>query len=563
MRGENMKNYVIGLDYGSDSVRALLVDAGDGSEIAESVFYYPRWKEGKFCDPAENRFRQHPLDYLEGLEHTIKECIAKAGDGAAEAVRAIALDTTGSTLCAVDDAGQPLALSPEFAENPNAMFVLWKDHTAIKEAAEINALAHGGKFEDFTRYVGGIYSSEWFFAKILHVLREDASVGKAARSWVEHCDWIPAVLSGNNAPDSMVRFRCSAGHKAMWHPDFDGLPSQEFLSALDPLLDGLRDKLYQDSQTAEKPVGTLCPQWAEKLGLSTDVIIGGGAFDCHFGAVGGEIHAWDMVKVMGTSTCDIVVAPEEDFGDKLIRGICGQVDGSVIPGMVGLEAGQSAFGDVYAWFKKVLLGPVGDLLEDSDSISDAEKEKVMSLLNKKIIPYIEDKAEQLPVESSVIALDWINGRRTPDANQALKGAVTGLQMGTDAYRFYKALVDATCFGARKIQDRFIDEGVELKRIIAIGGVARKSSLVMQTLADVLNREILVSSSDQACALGSAMFAAVAGGLYENIESAQKAMGGGFEKTYKPIPENAAAYEKMYQKYSSLGSFIEAETGSME
>lgn len=555
-----MKNYVIGLDYGSDSVRALLVDASNGKELAESVFYYPRWKEGKYCDPAANQFRQHPLDYLEGLEKTIKEVIAEGGEGCAEAVRAIALDTTGSTLTAVNEEGIPLAMCQGFADNPNAMFVLWKDHTAVKEAAEINALAHGGKFEDYTKYEGGIYSSEWFFAKILHVLRADEAVRKAAYSWVEHCDWIPAVLTGNHHPSSMPRFRCSAGHKAMWHPDFDGLPPQEFLSALDPLLEGIRDRLYSETLTADKAAGKLCSEWAGKLGLSTDVVIGGSAFDCHFGAVGGEIDAWDMVKVIGTSTCDIVVAPKEDLGDKLIRGICGQVDGSVIPGMVGLEAGQSAFGDVYAWFKRVILGPVGDLLDSSDQISAEEADKIRTLLNKKLIPFIEDRAEQLPVDSSVIALDWINGRRTPDANQELKGAMMGLQMGTDAYRIYKSLVDATCFGARKIQDRFLSEGVKLNRIIAIGGVARKSSLVMQTLADVLNREILVSSSDQACALGSAMFAAVAGGVYPDVTTAQKAMGAGFEKTYKPIPENVAAYEKLYQRYSDLGSYIESVTG---
>lgn len=553
-------NYVIGLDYGSDSVRAIIVDTKDGKQLSESVYYYPRWAKGLYSIPERNQFRQHPLDYLEGLESTIKESIDKAGIIEINDIKGIALDTTGSTPCAVNREGIPLALLPKYKENPNAMFILWKDHTAIKEASEINDKAHNSSDIDYTKFVGGIYSSEWFWAKILHTIRVDEDVRRDAYSWVEHTDWIPAVLTGNSDPRTMNRFRCAAGHKGMWNEEFSGLPSNKFLSSIDPLLHGLRDKMGSTTITAEKPVGTLTKEWADKLGLSTDVIIGGAAFDCHFGAVGGGIEAYDMVKVIGTSTCDIVVAPKDEFGDKLISGICGQVDGSVIPEMVGLEAGQSAFGDAYAWFKNIILDPSINIITESKILSKEIKLELLNELSDSLIPTLEKGALKLPVENSVVALDWINGRRTPDANQELTGGFIGLKMGTTAYQMYKALVDATAFGARAIQDRFVDQGVEIRRIIAIGGVSRKSKLVMQTLADVLNREIIVSASDQACALGSCMFAAVAAGIYKDIPEAQKNMGSGYDLTYNPIPENVLAYEKLYQKYRNFGSFVESKVG---
>jgi L-ribulokinase len=543
------KNYVIGMDYGSDSVRALLVDAETGKELGESVFEYPRWKQGKYCLPGENQFRQHPLDYLEGLETTIKAVLKQAGPDAAAAVRGIAVDTTGSTPVAVDKEGTPLALRQEFAENPNAMFVLWKDHTAIKEAAEVNELARSWGGEDFTKFEGGVYSSEWFWAKILHILRADESVRKEAHSWVEHCDWIPAVLTGQSNPETMYRSRCAAGHKAMWHEDFKGLPADDFLTRLDPLLSGLRDRLFRHTDTAEKKVGTLTPEWAAKLGLSEEVVIGGSAFDAHMGAVGGEIKPYDMCKVIGTSTCDIMVTPTDVMGDKLVGGICGQVDGSVLPGSMGLEAGQSAFGDIYAWFKRILMWPIEELVDD---------EELKIKLSKKLLPYIEEVAATLPLDSDLVALDWMNGRRTPWADQSLKGVVAGINLGTDAPRFYRSLVEATAFGSRKIMERFLEEGVEIRRIVAIGGVAKKSPFVMQILTDVMNREIVVAESDQAVALGSAMFAAVAAGIHKDLEAAQEAMGSGFSAEYKPIPERVAHYEKLYAKYDKLGGILDKQ-----
>lgn len=542
-----MKQYVIGIDFGSDSVRALVVDANTGAELGEAVSYYARWQRGDYCDPSRNQFRQHPKDYLESMEACIKEALQNIGPDAGSYVKGIAVDTTGSTPCAVDAAGTPLALNAEFENNPNAMFILWKDHTAIQEAEEINTLAHSWGGIDYTKFEGGIYSSEWFWAKILHTLRNDIKVREAAASWVEHSDWIPAILTGNVLPSTMYRSRCAAGHKAMWHESFQGLPSEEFLTTLDPLLSGIRDTLYTNSNTAETRVGTLCEEWAAKLGLSTEVVIGGSAFDCHMGAVGGQIEPFDMVKVIGTSTCDIMVTPPDILGDKLVRGICGQVDGSVLPNMIGLEAGQSAFGDVYAWFKRFILWPIEELIDDPEIRKQAAK---------RLLPAIEAVAEKLPVEDGVIALDWLNGRRTPDADQRLKGAIAGLTLGTTAPRVYRSLVEATAFGAKAIMDRCIDEGVEIKRVIAIGGVAKKSTCVMQILADVMDKEILVASSDQACALGAAMFAAVAAGLYETLEEAQKTMGGGFSATYSPNPENAEKYKHIYDDYTALGKLLE-------
>jgi L-ribulokinase len=548
--------YVLGLDYGTDSVRAVLVDAATGIEASSHVFHYPRWAKGLYCDASANRFRQHPLDYLEGLEGAIKGALADGPEGAASRVAGISVDTTGSTPVAVDGEGVALALRPEFAENPNAMFILWKDHTAIAEATEINAHAKGWGGEDFTRFSGGVYSSEWFWSKILHTLREDEAIRDAAWSWVEHCDWIPAVLTGVLSPAEMKRSRCAAGHKAMWNELWGGLPSEEFLSSLDPLLAGLRDRLYRDTHTADLKAGGLSDEWAERLGLRPGIAVGVGAFDAHMGAVGGEIGPYSLVKIIGTSTCDVLLAPSEELGDTLVQGICGQVDGSVVPDMIGLEAGQSAFGDIYAWFKNLLLWPmnqVGESLHLDDQAFAALEAEVAD----RLIPALGEAASAIPAgESAELAVDWHNGRRTPFANQALKGAIVGLNLGSDAPRVFRALVEATAYGARLIVDRFREEGVPIREVIAIGGVAKKSPFVMQVLADVLDMDIKVARSEQTVALGAAMFAATAAGLFPSVMEAQKAMGSGFDAVYSPDPERAVLYRALFERYRQLGDFIE-------
>jgi len=383
-------------------------------------------------------------------------------------------------------------------------------------------------------------------------------VRKASVSWIEHCDWLPAVLTGNVANKEVVRSRCAAGHKSMWHTDWDGLPPEEFLVKLDPILKGYRANLYNETYPADVKVGNLTEEWAAKLGLTTNVAIGVGAFDCHMGAVGGEVTPNVLARAIGTSTCDIMTAKYEDVGDKLIAGICGQVDGSVIPGYMGLEAGQSAFGDVYAWFKRVLAWPTIEIMKNSSLLDAETKEKLADEVLDAIIPKLSEEAMEIPIEeSTIIAIDWMNGRRTPDANQEVKGAIAGLTLGSSAPRIFRALVEATAFGSKAIVDRFAREGVEIKEIIGLGGVAKKSPFVMQTLADVLNMPIKVATTEQTCAFGAAMFAATVGGVYSNVEEAQKAMGKGFEKTYTPNAEQYKKYTEIYSKYEKLGAFIEA------
>jgi len=552
-----VKKYVIGIDYGTDSVRSVVVDTDNGKIIGTSVFEYPRWKKGLYCDPSQNQFRQHPLDYIEGLEQSVKDSLKELGRDVINNIGGLTVDTTGSTPVAVDKAGIPLSLRPEFAEDPDAMFILWKDHTSVKEAEEINNLARSWGGTDFTKYEGGIYSSEWFWAKILHAMRRNKKIGEHAYSWVEHCDWIPALLCGNTDPLQIKRSRCAAGHKAMWHPEFKGLPDEKFLVKLDPLLKGLREHLYTETYTCDIAAGTISSEWANRLSLPENIKVGTGAFDAHLGAVGGEIKPYQLIKIMGTSTCDMLVSPMEEVGNKLVAGICGQVDGSIIPGMLGLEAGQSAFGDIYAWFGKLLQWPVNEVISKMQWLDEKTREKISNETADRIIAELSGHAEKLPDEdTAIVALDWLNGRRTPDANQALKGAVAGLSLGSDAPRIFKALAEATAFGSRMINERFISEGLRIDGVIATGGVAKKNPYVMQIVADVLNMPIRVVASDQTCALGSAMAASVVAGIHRDVPAAQKAMGGGFEREYKPDPVKARKYEKLFMEYRKLGSFIE-------
>lgn len=543
-----MEKYVIGLDYGTDSARALVVNAETGEILGTSVKHYPRWMKGLYCDPKINQWRQHPKDYLEVLEFTVTDALSQCAPGVAKNVVGIAFDTTGSTPAFTDESGIPLAMLPEFAENPDAMFVLWKDHTAVQEAAEINAKCKASPI-DYSMYVGGVYSAEWLWSKAMHILRQSPEVAAKAYSIVEYCEWLPAVLTGVKHVKDIVRSRCAQGHKAMWNEKWGGLPPEEFLAGLDPRLAGFRARLFEETSTADQPVGHLTQEWADRLGLSTDVVVAGGAFDCHMGAVGAGVTPNTLVRVIGTSTCDIMVASYEEIGDKCIRGICGQVDGSVIPGMIGLEAGQSSFGDVYAMFRRILEWPLRNLA----GLTDEELEKACD----KILPALEKEAGKIPLEeSTMIATDWINGRRTPDANQLLQGTIAGFTLATTAPMIYRALVESTAFGTKAIVDRFTEEGIRIETVIGIGGIALKSPFVMQTMSDVIGRPIKVCNTDQACALGAAMFAATAAGVYRRVEDAIAVMNSGFSKEYVPDPKRTQAYAELYKNYQSLGRFTE-------
>ncbi|WP_235299403.1 ribulokinase [Portibacter marinus] len=554
-----MSSYVIGLDYGTDSVRALLVNAETGNEVAAMVHEYKRWNQGLYCKPPKNQYRQHILDHIEGLEITIGGVLTEAHLDP-QLVKAICIDTTGSSPLPVNKSGEALCLQPPWTDHPNAMMILWKDHTAVEEAEEINHLARNWGGIDYTVFEGGIYSSEWFWAKILHIIREDEGVREAAYSWVEHCDYITHMLTGNNDIHLLKRSRCAAGHKAMWHESWDGLPSKDFLKQLDPYLAQLRDHLYEETFTSDEIAGTLSSEWATKLGLTTETRIAVGTFDAHAGAVGAGAREHTLVRVMGTSTCDMIVASEDTLQDHPVSGICGQVNGSIIPGMIGLEAGQSAFGDVLAWFKSILLWPMDQMLPQISFLSDSQKDAIRKSFDEGLIEKLSFEAEHIPhTESLPVALDWINGRRTPDANQYLKGAMINLSLGTEASHLFKSLVYAICLGSKKIVDRFESEGVEIKEVIGIGGVARKSPYIMQLLANVLNKPIEVAESDQTPALGAAIYASVAAGIYPNVTSAMEIMTCGIEATYFPQEKEVVELQNYERSYDELARFIEEIT----
>lgn len=541
-----MSRYVIGVDYGSDSCRAIVVDALTGKIEVEASRCYPRWTEGRYCNHSADRYRQHPLDYIETFEGVIRELGAKVGLEVMSSVEGISFDTTASTPVLVDRSGTPLALRPEFSEDPDAMFVLWKDHTAKEEAEEINRLAK--EYEvDYTAYSGGSYSAEWAWSKVLHILRTNKRVAEAAWSWFEHCDWMTAYLVGNTVPESVARSRCAAGHKAMWRAEWGGLPSEDFLSRLDPALGRMRATFDQNTKTADYCAGAIREDLAEKLGLPKGMKVGLGAIDAHVGAVGAAISGNVLTRIMGTSTCDILVCDKDEAGDRMIDGICGQVDGSVIPGMIGFEAGQSAFGDVYAWFRRLLMWPVEKLLPDQ---RESVKDKILSSLE-------EDALKVSDEESTTLALDWFNGRRTPDADISVKGALTELTLGTTAPMIYKALVQATAFGSRAIVERFVSEGVNIQSVLAIGGISQKSPFVMQTLADVMGMPISVVDCGQACALGASMFAAVVAGIYPTVQEAQQGMKAPLGRTYYPDASRREIIDKAYARYKLLGKFEES------
>ena len=543
---EFKKKYVIGLDFGTDSCRALIVDAFNGHEVAVGVSFYTRWKAGLYCDARDSRYRQHPLDYIESMIEAVHIALSNLNKEEIAAICGLCFDTTGSTPALTDYMGMPLALRPEFEEDPDAMFILWKDHTAVHEAAQINAFIKERNL-DYLLYEGGTYSSEWVWAKVLHIINTNSVIKDAAYAWVEHCDWMTGLVTGNTIPEQILRSRCAAGHKAMWHESW-GLPSGEVLENLNPALKKMLPHLFTKTYTSDTKAGTLTLEWADKLGLPEGVSVAVGALDAHMGAVGASIAPGVLVRIMGTSTCDIMVGGKTEIGDRCIKGICGQVDGSVLPGLIGFEAGQSAFGDIYAWFKNLLSWTL-------KNIPDGETKQ--KALNDMLVELTKEAQSIEPSENSVIALDWMNGRRTPDTNQNVKGTIAGLTLGSTAPEMFRALVEATAFGSRRIVEHMKEQGLHIDSVNAIGGITKKAPFVMQTLADVLNMPIRVLRSEQACALGAAMFAAVAAGVYSDINEAVKCMGSDIEVEYGPNEKYSLVYETLYRKYIELAGFIES------
>jgi L-ribulokinase len=545
-----MAKYSLGLDFGTNSCRSLIVNIKNGEEIASHVFNYPSGEAGIIVDPKNpNLARQNPADYIEGIQVTINEAVKKAkksnSDFSTDKIIGIGVDTTGSSPIPVDKSGQPLCFSEKFKDNPSAMVWLWKDHTGHEEAANITELASKIRPEYLAK-IGGVYSSEWFWSKILHLQRENPEVFNAAYSFVEICDWIPALLIGDTNPDRMKRSICAAGHKAMYNDSWGGLPDEEFLRRLSPELGNLRNNLYQQAFSAEERIGYLSEEWAEKLGLSNRVSVAVGAFDAHMGAVGAGVTTGTLVKILGTSTCDVMVWPnDKKLSD--IPGVCGIVNGSVMGGYYGIEAGQSAVGDIFLWF-------VNHLVPEKYGKSQEEKFK-----------NLEMKAEKLPPgESGLLALDWNNGNRTILVDVRLTGLMLGQTLHTEPHEIYRALVEATAFGALAIIDRIESNGVTINEIVNCGGLAVKNSLLMQIYADITGRPMKVSRSEQTPALGAAMFGAISAGKevsgYSSILDAQRAMTG-VSKVYEPIEENHKIYQMLYKLYMQLHDGFGTKHGS--
>ena len=530
--------YTIGLDYGTNSVRCVIVDVTNGSELGTAVYEYETGEAGIILDRKDhNLARQNPADYLKGIEVTIKRSLAQAKKAKKKFdpadIIGIGIDTTGSTPLPVDENGRPLALSKEFKKNPNAHAWLWKDHTGYAEAAQITALARK-EHPEYLAKCGGTYSSEWFFSKILHCLRVDPKVYDAAYTWVEHADWMPAVLTGTEHPSRLKRCRCAAGHKAMFNNNWGGYPARDFLAKLDPKLGQLRDTLSDKTYTVDTKAGDLTEEWANKLGIPAGIPVAVGAFDAHLGGVGAGIQTGTLVKIIGTSTCDMVVAPNTaSLPD--VPGICGIVDGSILPGYFGLEAGQSAVGDIFNWFV--------NYIQPGGKKAGTHQE-------------LEKRAAKLkPGQSGLLALDWNNGNRTILVDQRLTGLLLGQTLQTTPGEIYRALIEATAFGALTIINRFEEYGVKISEVINCGGIAEKNPLLMQIYADVIGREMKITRSAQTCALGSAIAGAVvagkAAGGYDNFADAQAAMCGMKKVTYKPIPENHKVYQNLFALYSRL------------
>ena len=523
--------FTLGLDFGTNSVRALVVRCSDGAEYGSCVVDYPSGTQGVLLDPNNGHLaRQYPGDYLIGLEEAIKGALAQSAsrsDFSASKIVGVGVDTTGSSPLPVDDKNRPLALSEKWKNDLSAQCWLWKDHTGWLEARKITELSAKIR-PQFIAKCGGIYSSEWFWSKIWHCLNVASAVFEAAYSWVEIADWIPSVLAGVANPLRVKRGVCAAGHKALYSDEWGGLPDKAFLSELDPRLGALRDRLYEKAYDANEPAGALSLEWAARLGLIPGIPIAIGEFDVHYGAIGCGVREGTLVKVIGTSTCDCaVVSADKPVAD--IPGICGIVKGAILPGFFGIEAGQSAVGDIFKWWVEGVCG--GDSALHAELTAEAAKQK--------------------PGQAGLLALDWNNGNRTILVDQLLSGLMLGQDLYTTRADVYRALIESTAFGARAIIERIEDYGVRIDRIVCSGGIAEKNPLLMQIYADVTGRTMLVAGSSQSCALGSAIAAAVLAGAQPDFETAESAMTWLKPAHYEPAAENRMVYDRLYRLYREL------------
>jgi len=524
-------SFTLGIDYGTNSVRALVVRCADGAELGSCVVPYPSGRQGVLLDSRDHHLaRQHPGDYLTGLEKSVRGALAAArkqrGFDPAKVI-GIGVDTTGSSPLPVDRNNVPLALDQRWRKNLNAQCWLWKDHTGWREAQKITALAAQHR-PHFIAKCGNTYSSEWWWSKIWHCLAVDPAVFDAAYAWIELSDWVPSVLAGVTDPRQARRGVCPAGHKALYCDEWGGLPDKEFLTLLDPKLADLRDRLYARAYDATEPAGRLCPEWAAKLGLPAGIAIAIGEFDVHYGAIGCGVAEGTLVKVIGTSTCDVgVVSAEKKVPD--IPGICGIVKGAILPGYYGLEAGQSAVGDIFSWWVEVVC---------------QGRAALHAQLSR-------EAAKLRPGRSGLLALDWNNGNRTILVDQTLSGLLLGQTLHTTRGEIYRALIEATAFGARAIIERFKEYGVPIDRVVCAGGIAEKNPLLMQIYADVTGCTMLVAGSSQACALGAAVSAAVLAGAHPDFATAEAKMTSLKKTRYRPNPAARKTYDQLYRLYRRL------------
>ncbi|HYT73863.1 MAG TPA: ribulokinase, partial [Vicinamibacterales bacterium] len=451
----------------------------------------------------------------------------------------VGVDTTGSTPLPIDARVRPLAVNPTWQNNLASHAWLWKDHTSAAEAAAITETARAYA-PQLLAPIGGTYSSEWWWSKIWHCLKVAPDVFDASASWVELADFVPAVLAGVNDPRQIVRCVCAAGHKALYSERWGGLPPKAFLARLDPKLADLRDRLYDEALPPGRPAGQLSEAWARKFGLRQGIAIAMGGFDAHYGAIGSGVQTGTLVKIIGTSTCDCAIVPVSDrVAD--VPGICGIVNGSILPGYFGIEAGQSAVGDLLKWWVEEICDPSTSLvaggIEDLHARLSAEASALA------------------PGESGLIALDWNNGNRTILVDARLTGLIAGQTLHTTRAEIYRALIEATAFGARAIIERLREHAVPIERVVCCGGIAEKNDLFMQIYADVIGQPMLIAGSPQTPALGSAVSAAVtagaAAGGYAAWDEAQARMTKLKEKRFEPRSDARRVYDDLYGIYREL------------
>ena len=550
-----MKDFVIGLDYGTDSARAVLVNAHTGEQLAEAVHCYTRWAEGKFCDPLASRFRQHPLDYIEALK-SVLHGVLDANRDVAPYIRAIAVDTTASTPCFTDENLQPLSLKAEYSENPDAMFVLWKDHTGVAEAAAIEEACHNAEV-DYTQVSGYHYSAECFWSKVMHILGTNPDIRRDARSIIECSDFITATLTGTTDPKKARIGHCNASQKMFWSEDWGGFPPESFFEALDPAMVPILRSMNADKYTCDKPYGTISAQWAEELGLNTDVVIGCGNVDSHQGAIGAGVAYKQAMINLGTSGCCMFVIPNEVLQGRIIDGVFGQAESCIIPGLVGFEVGLSAFGDAYAWLRRILAYPTVEILAKSQKVDPQTREQLVDeVMDNILVKLGEDASKITPRLDAPFATVWFNGRRSPEPNQMLWGSLMGLRLSTTAPELYYAIVEATALAMKTIVDHLEQRDIVFDSFIGVGGIAQKSPFVMQMLADAVGKPIRVSQTKQSCALGSAICASVVAGIYPTIEEAQKALCQPILRTYTPDAARRELLQKRHELYRAAGKFTE-------